>query len=82
MQALALSKGGRCLSKTYVNVNTKLRWQCDQQHIWESTLGNVNAGSWCKVCRREKEKAYWLAEMQAMARARGGRWPDSRGMSA
>ena len=53
---------------------TGIFWQqCDRGHIWESTPGNVKAGSWCTVYRKAGRQARWLAEMQAMAQARGGR---------
>ena len=54
MQALAKKRGGKCLSKTYVNAHTKLRWQCAEGHEWESTPSNmkqrVKRGHWCTKC--------------------------------
>jgi len=51
MQALAQEKNGVCLSKTYVNAHTKLRWRCAEGHEWEATPNNVkNKGSWCPEC--------------------------------
>ena len=52
MQEIALSFGGKCLSETYINNRTKLRWQCKKGHIWSAVYGNViEKGSWCPRCR-------------------------------
>ena len=51
MQALAKQRGGQCLSDSYINTKTKLRWRCAKGHEWETTPASVkNAGSWCPVC--------------------------------
>ena len=51
MQAIARSRGGECLSRSYVNLRTKLRWRCAKGHEWEATGGNVKAQeSWCPRC--------------------------------
>lgn len=36
MQHLAKMRGGKCLSTEYVNNKTKLKWQCNEGHIWEA----------------------------------------------
>lgn len=50
MQALAVRRGGKCLSPEYVNADTKLTWQCAEGHIWPATPMHVKQGQWCKVC--------------------------------
>lgn len=50
MQVLAKKKGGRCLSKSYNNNRTKLKWQCKKGHVWEATPGHVMLGTWCPTC--------------------------------
>jgi hypothetical protein len=78
MQALARQHEGRCLSDTYVNSRTKLRWQCGQGHIWEATPASIKvAGAWCPVCARERQKLT-IEEMHAMAQQRGGQCLSSR----
>lgn len=53
---LAKSRKGFCLSKKYVNANSKLLWQCLHKHApWPATYGQVKgynkrAGTWCKEC--------------------------------
>jgi len=55
MNELVAGKNGICLSKRYVNSKTKLQWQCERGHIWETTPSHIRAGSWCHVCGRWKK---------------------------
>jgi len=51
MQKLAESKGGKCLSSTYVRAGENLSWECAKGHRWEATPGNVTSrNSWCPYC--------------------------------
>ena len=47
---IAEQRGGKCLSRKYVNIGTNLRWECAEGHRWEATPGNVKRGTWCKEC--------------------------------
>lgn len=50
MRELAISRGGKCLSKTYTNMLTKLEWECENQHIWFALPHSIIGGSWCPIC--------------------------------
>lgn len=50
MQKLARSREGYCLSKKYINANSKLKWKCSSGHAWEATPGHVKSGTWCPKC--------------------------------
>lgn len=50
MQEIAESRGGKCLSKTYVNRNSKLLWQCAEGHQWEAQPNCIKSGQWCPQC--------------------------------
>lgn len=50
MQRMAENLGGRCISTEYVNARTKLRWQCQEGHVWESVPDSIKRGSWCPRC--------------------------------
>jgi len=51
MQTLASKRGGKCLSKKYINTDTKLKWRCEKGHLWESTAYHIkNRGQWCPTC--------------------------------
>ena len=43
----AISKGGECLSKEYIDSKTKLEWICKRNHIWKS---KPRTDFWCKEC--------------------------------
>lgn len=53
MRGIAASRGGSCLSTTYVNNKTLLCWKCSvsTHSPWWASPGNVkNHGSWCPEC--------------------------------
>lgn len=50
MQKIAESRGGRCLSDKYFNVETRLKWQCEKGHIWGAIPSSIKRGSWCPIC--------------------------------
>jgi len=53
----AKSKGGKLLSKVYLNHKTRLRWICKKGHIWESSWRNIRKGHWCKYCKNKWKQA-------------------------
>lgn len=74
MRELARARGGLCLSKSYVDAVTPLRWQCAEGHIWTASASRFRGKyadrvSWCPVCRRT---IYTIDDMRRMAAARGG----------
>lgn len=70
MHALARERGGRCLSDTYVNNATKLRWACADGHEWSARPLAIRQGHWCPRCAGRARLT--LEDMRAMARERGG----------
>lgn len=66
---VAEQRGGRCLSRHYVNALTKLEWQCAHGHRWQATPNHVKRGSWCGKCRGTP-----VETIAALAVARGGRY--------
>jgi hypothetical protein len=75
MRAVAKSRGGRLLSRYYINSTTKLRWRCAEGHIWEAIPIGVKRGSWCAKCgikRSAIKRARTIVQMQELARAKGG----------
>lgn len=47
---IASERGGKCLSHSYRNSQTKLHWLCHRGHSWEAELGSVQRGHWCSTC--------------------------------
>jgi hypothetical protein len=72
MQAIAAARGGRFLSKEYVNSHTPLEWECGRGHRWFAVPNNVKRGKWCGACANE-QKSPRLADLQRFAAGRGGR---------
>jgi hypothetical protein len=53
MQALAKERGGKCLSRIYVNSQINLLWRCGRGHEWEAAPSNVkHNATWCPKCHR------------------------------
>jgi hypothetical protein len=69
MVAYAKIKGGKCLSKAYVNVGSKLEWQCSKGHVFSSTPNSVQQGSWCPFCAGHNKT---ITQMADLARTHGG----------
>jgi hypothetical protein len=65
----ALSKGGECLGRVYVNAWTEMPFRCARGHVWRARPVRITTtGSWCPQCRQEDK----LEKLQAIARANGG----------
>lgn len=70
MQTIAKQRGGRCVSKRYVNAASKLIWECNQKHRWEARPINIKQGQWCPTCA---SKRLSIESMQELAKSRGGK---------
>jgi hypothetical protein len=71
MQELAAKRGGKCLSKEYVNAYTELLWECSEGHTWKAKPTNIKSGKWCAICAGVKK--HTLDEMAKLASERGGK---------
>ena len=71
MAVIAASRGGRCLSTEYVNVDTALSWNCEAGHQWAATPASIKSGSWCPVCVHNQRLE--LKVLQRLAQERGGK---------
>lgn len=54
MCEMAEKKGGKCLSEKYVNVATKMEFECNEGHVWATTPRGIIKGQWCPVCGKNK----------------------------
>jgi len=69
---IAKERGGRCLSKKYINIETKMEWECAIKHRWWAILVSIkNNNSWCPYC--SGRIIYGLEIAQQIARDRGGK---------
>ena len=71
MQEIGAERGGKCLSDTYVNSTTELRWECRERHVWEATPDSIAQGSWCPECSTSKRLT--IDGMHELAAEKGGR---------
>jgi len=70
-QALAKSKEGKCLSKTYKNEESPMRWQCKEGHEWTTRFGSIkNGGHWCPACSGRQRST--IESCQEIAQSKGG----------
>ncbi len=76
MQLIADQKGGKCLSKKYINFHTKLEWECSEGHIWKAKPSHIKSGSWCPKCdskRRGLARRKSIEDAQELAKQHGGK---------
>ncbi|OFX16471.1 MAG: hypothetical protein A2033_05260 [Bacteroidetes bacterium GWA2_31_9] len=59
---------GKCLSLTYKQKNSKLLWQCKNNHEFIQSWGNVLKGNWCKKCKKLEQ----FEEIKEIAKNHGG----------
>ncbi len=77
MIALAKERGGRCLSKKYANVFTKMKWECSQKHRWSVAATGVIRGSWCPKCDTSFGEELTRAFFEALFNTHfPSAWPD------
>lgn len=50
MHELATKQHGKCVSRSYDNVNSLLEWECSEGHLFSMRASNVIAGHWCHQC--------------------------------
>jgi len=73
MQELAVLRGGRCLSKEYWNIRTKLTWKCERGHSWDAFPRIIIQGGWCLQCNKGKRSSLLIEDLHKIAVSRGGK---------
>jgi predicted lactoylglutathione lyase len=69
---IASEKRGKCLSSEYVNLETNLKWECKNGHVWDACLGNVMGNAWCNKCVMIKRREKCLDKIFAWVEKIGG----------
>ncbi len=61
LQKAAEFRGGKCLAeKAPENEYVKIKWQCSEGHIFESSVYTIlGAGHWCPECTMPEKQTYW-----------------------
>lgn len=72
MHKIAFAKGGKCLSRYYVNSKMKLLWQCEKGHQWFASQFSIKVRqSWCPYCAGTLPLG--MDAMHVLSRERGGK---------
>jgi glutaredoxin len=55
IDALARTRGGRCLSDQFISSRLKLRFSCGEGHVWEARADAIlYDNKWCPLCGRRR----------------------------
>jgi hypothetical protein len=72
LKEVASSRGGECLSQSYLGRERKYQFRCARGHEWDAHGHLVLRGSWCMECANQA-KRLTIDQMHDVARERGGR---------
>ena len=65
VKKFARKRGGRCLSNSYQNSRSLLKWECAEGHLFEANFHDVkSSGHWCPNCNKfySEEKVRYILE--------------------
>lgn len=71
LQAVAVAKGGACLSTVYLGNAHRYQFCCWCGHEWDAIAESVCQGAWCQACARRKKRLS-IEDARKAAHARGG----------
>ncbi|MBS3087364.1 hypothetical protein J4226_02105 [Candidatus Pacearchaeota archaeon] len=77
---LAKKNEGKCISSSYKDHKSPLKWECSKGHIWETSYDCVRQGHWCPVCSRNKKLT--IEDMKKIAKEKGGECLSSKYINA
>ncbi len=70
-QEYAEEKGGECLSDTYENNTTNMKWKCIKGHFFTRNFKTVKKGLWCDICNIQKNKPYTIEDIVKYCKENG-----------
>ncbi len=70
MKRLAEARGGECLSTSYKNSTSSLKWKCGYGHIWDAKPQAVIKKTWCPECA--KRAPITIEKLKKFAMRKGG----------
>lgn len=65
--SIAKERGGKCLSKAFVDYDKSVLWRCGdkEKHEWVATFRNVHyKKSWCPTCAARKRALAWKGDLE------------------
>jgi len=67
------SRGGECVSESYINCQVPMFWKCAKDHLWSANLNCVkNSKTWCPWCAVENRRTRTIEDMKKFAERKGG----------
>jgi len=77
-QDIAKERGGECLSKTYNNQKQKLKFKCENGHIFKKDASAIkNTPQWCPVCTQHIGERFCKVAFETIFKVEfGNAWPD------
>ncbi|MFH0815652.1 MAG: zinc-ribbon domain-containing protein [Methanobacteriota archaeon] len=75
MRTYAANHDGKCLSERYIDMHSKLKWQCKCGHEWSAVPSSLVQGHWCPICRNinnANRSRLKIEDIQKLAKDRGG----------
>lgn len=73
---IASTKGGKCLSDSLQNTQSKLEWECAKGHIWTAPFHDIlYHNNWCLLCYHRQ---FTIHDMNEIAASRGGKCLSAR----
>jgi hypothetical protein len=71
LKHIARDRGGKCLNKSYLGMENRHTFKCENGHIWDAIPSSIIKGHWCGKCKGVQRRT--LEEMQKLALSRGGK---------
>jgi hypothetical protein len=68
----AKNKGGECLSSSYMNIDSDMRWKCSKGHVWFASTDKAMR-YWCPDCSLQGRRKYSVGFCRDLATSRGGK---------
>lgn len=69
----AKERNGECLSTSYKDNKTKLKWKCSKGHIWEACYKSIkHRTSWCIKCRPKPKSTKTIEDIKKIIESKGG----------
>ncbi len=59
---IAITRGGKCLSNTYIDYYSKLTWECKFGHVWNSLGYSIERGHWCPDCAGNRKGSIYKSK--------------------
>lgn len=66
LRKIAETKGGNCLSSTYLGHVYPLKFRCANGHQWAARPNDIKRGSWCSICSKAGGKKKTIEELRSM----------------